>query len=152
MRRGCERLTLSVDHTPPRATALTIAHTLAPVDLIPTRRLPSSSPPFPSPNPQSTHWPHRTECARRQVVLRSKFTDEKHLVYLGWNDRDRARHAPETNATIACRRRRDRCTEPPWPMRRNRGSRLQFLPVAPDVRGRPQSFPGAFLHRGGSDA
>jgi len=40
MRRGCERLTLSVDHTPPRATALTIAHTLAPVDLIPTRRLP----------------------------------------------------------------------------------------------------------------
>jgi hypothetical protein len=40
MRRGCERLTLSVDHTPPRATALTIAHTLAPVDLIPTRLRP----------------------------------------------------------------------------------------------------------------
>jgi len=42
------------------------------------------------------------------MVLRSKFTDEKHLVYLRWNDRDRARHAPEMKTTIVSPERRDR--------------------------------------------
>jgi len=28
-------------------------------------------------------------------MLRSKFTDEKHPVYLRWDDRDRARYEPE---------------------------------------------------------
>jgi len=50
------------------------------------------------------------------MLLRSKFTDEKQLVYLHWNDRDRARHEPEMNATIASRS----WSQPLPPSRRNR--------------------------------
>jgi hypothetical protein len=59
MRRGCRRLLLSVDHTPPRATALTVAHTLAPVDLI----LPAAARPHRHPflRPTRNHHIGRSE-------------------------------------------------------------------------------------------
>jgi hypothetical protein len=104
----------SVDHTPPRATVHTIAHTLAPITFIPDPPPPTSRPPPPPPTPppalpsrpppatsnffgrpvatlavfpatdrQRPHCNRRAACARRQVALRTKFTDEKPPLYLG---------------------------------------------------------------------
>jgi hypothetical protein len=39
------------------------------------------------------------------MLLRSKFTDEKHLVYMRWNVRDRARYKTEMKGTKSTKTR-----------------------------------------------